>query len=79
MEDVRITNPLKKALIQPMMSVCGIIIAILPFIIPHHRLHPGRIRHRVRRRLPARGRVLEEGPGPVGGDEMGLAREEGGV
>lgn len=29
-----ITNPEKKALIQPIISVCGIIIAMFPFIIP---------------------------------------------
>lgn len=32
--DALITNPAKKALIQLMISVCGIIIAIFPFIIP---------------------------------------------
>lgn len=32
--DVLITKPAKKALIQPIISVCGIIIAILPFIMP---------------------------------------------
>lgn len=33
-EDVQTTNPLKKALIQPIISVCGTIIVIFPFIIP---------------------------------------------
>lgn len=28
------TNPEKKALIQPMIKVCGTIIATLPFIMP---------------------------------------------
>lgn len=32
--DALITNPAKKALIQLMISVCGIIIAMFPFIIP---------------------------------------------
>ena len=32
--DVLITKPAKKALIQPMISVCGIIIAMFPFIMP---------------------------------------------
>lgn len=32
--NVLITNPAKKALIQLMIRVCGIIIAMLPFIIP---------------------------------------------
>ena len=32
--DVLMTNPAKKALIQPMISVWGIIIAIFPFIMP---------------------------------------------
>ena len=32
--NVLITKPAKKALIQPMISVCGIIIAIFPFIMP---------------------------------------------
>lgn len=32
--DALMTNPAKKALIQLMISVCGIIIAMFPFIIP---------------------------------------------
>lgn len=32
--DSLITNPEKNALIQPMISVCGTIIAMFPFIIP---------------------------------------------
>ena len=32
--DILITNPAKKALIHPIIKVCGTIIAIFPFIIP---------------------------------------------
>lgn len=32
--DAQTTNPLKKALIHPMMSVCGTIMVMFPFIIP---------------------------------------------
>jgi len=32
--DVRTTKPAKNALIHPIISVCGIIIAMFPFIIP---------------------------------------------
>ena len=32
--DSLITNPLKNALIQPIIKVCGMIIVIFPFIIP---------------------------------------------
>ena len=32
--DLRMTKPAKKALIQLMINVCGIIIAMLPFIMP---------------------------------------------
>jgi hypothetical protein len=32
--DLLMTNPEKKALIHPIIKLCGIIIAIFPFIIP---------------------------------------------